>query len=208
MLYLLGDSLVCMLYLLGVSLVCMLYLLGVSLVCMLYLLGVSLMYMLYLLGVSLVCMLCLLGVSLVYMLYLLGDSLVCMLYLLGDSLVYICCVPCYNVNISVHREEIDQIKKELNTTRLLQLSEAHKLLQCERQLHTVERERETLQGAVLKVTVELEEMRLKYEPGTWGGDLDRLGALQRCLCGVGISEISKSLKSDPVSILKTMMTRC
>lgn len=60
---------------------------------------------------------------------------------------------------------MEKLKDELKAERFKRLAEQDRVIQSEQKRYTLERNCEKLQGHNLKLSVKVEELQMKYEPG-------------------------------------------
>ena len=77
---------------------------------------------------------------------------------------------------------MEKLKEEVKTERFQRLAEQDRVIQSEQKRYTLERNCEKLQGQNLKLSVKLEELQMKYEPGkldqiSWVGEW-----IEQCVC--------------------------
>ncbi|OCT87812.1 hypothetical protein XELAEV_18021511mg [Xenopus laevis] len=83
----------------------------------------------------------------------------------GDETYYVDLLKMKLVNSS---KEIDKVKDELSLQRMKALAESQRVLELERKLFTNDRHLKLSQGENMKLRVNLDEMKMKYEPDEMG----------------------------------------
>ena len=60
---------------------------------------------------------------------------------------------------------MEKLKEEVKTERFQRLAEQDRVIQSEQKRYTLEKSCEKLQGQNLRLSVKVEELQMKYEPG-------------------------------------------
>ena len=62
-------------------------------------------------------------------------------------------------------EELERQRRDLTSRRLQDMARTQQMMEYERQVYTMEQEKERLLGITMKQRVRIDELELKYEPG-------------------------------------------
>ena len=65
----------------------------------------------------------------------------------------------------VCRKDLEKLHEDVKTERFQRLAEQDRVISSEQKRYTLERSCEKLQGQNLKLSVKVEELQMKYEPG-------------------------------------------
>ncbi|XP_078688811.1 protein Spindly-like [Branchiostoma floridae x Branchiostoma belcheri] len=81
------------------------------------------------------------------------------------------------------KEETKKVKSQLDQQKFLQMADRDRLLHCERKLYEAESKAESLHGQNMKLLVQLEDMKLKYQPELLDSTKVRTGRLEKIPLG-------------------------
>ncbi|XP_078597604.1 protein Spindly-A-like [Branchiostoma floridae x Branchiostoma japonicum] len=81
------------------------------------------------------------------------------------------------------KEETKKVKAQLDQQKFLQMADKDRLLHCERKLYEAESKAESLHGQNMKLLVQLEDMKLKYQPELLDNSKVRTGRLEKIPLG-------------------------
>ena len=65
----------------------------------------------------------------------------------------------------VCRKDLEKMQEDVKTERFQRLAEQDRVISSEQKRYTLERSCEKLRGQNLKLSVKVEELQMKYEPG-------------------------------------------
>ncbi|XP_066285561.1 protein Spindly-A-like [Branchiostoma lanceolatum] len=101
------------------------------------------------------------------------------------------------------KEETKKVKSQLDQQKFLQMADKDRLLHCERKLYEAESKAESLHGQNMKLLVQLEDMKLKYQPELLDSTKVRIGRLEKIPLGKKKTAATTSASSDMGTAGKT-----
>ncbi len=81
----------------------------------------------------------------------------------GSKSLLECDSPVYHLRFC--RKKSEKLNEDLETERFQRLAEQDRVIQSEQKRYMLERSAEKLHAQNLKLSVKLEELQMKYEPG-------------------------------------------